>query len=182
MTADQIQTAISYGAKFKTQEKYFQKGLRVKNQVDLVTVGVSSRYVLAFGDWDYIAAQSALAHQLMKPFTPADAKLSGNLHVLVKLYIPGITHSLMQNRYAVEKTNLVFQIGDTLLQPVNHAMVWDAEVSPFEVVASTWLLFHFQIDDPDMLTRSTVATFIDAKGKRNSHKIDLSGLLDPPAL
>ena len=74
LSTGQIQAAIQEGSKYKTVDKFLEKGLRgrrVKLASAMAVDGIS-KYATFFNDWQAVAAESAGAHQQMRDLSVAD--------------------------------------------------------------------------------------------------------------
>jgi hypothetical protein len=184
LTQDQMDQAIAYGAKFKTRDKFLDKGLRgvrVKLASAMAMDGIS-KYATFFNDWNFIAAESAGARQQMRTFTPADFEPTGMLHAFVEVHARGaIPASKMNRRYLDQRAHLVIKSGDKVIQPSAKHMLKRSDQSPGMIVAGVesgkiTLQFDFEVS-PEDLGQQVEVILIDGDGNRHKANADLSEAL-----
>src|ERR1700721_113658 len=74
LTPQQVQSAIQEGSKYKTVDKFLEKGLkgkRVKLASAMAMDGMS-KYATFFNDWQAVAAEAAAANQQMRELKADD--------------------------------------------------------------------------------------------------------------
>src|SRR5580704_8537991 len=102
LTPQQVQAAIQEGSKYKTIDKFLEKGLkgtRIKLASAMATDGIS-KYATFFNDWQAVGAEAAAAHQQMRELKPDEVQSNGLLHAFVEVHARGaIPASKMIRRY-----------------------------------------------------------------------------------
>jgi hypothetical protein len=180
----QIGQAIAYGARFKTKDKFLEKGLkgvRVKLASSMAMDGIS-KYATFFDDWNLIAAESAAANQQMRTVKPADFEPSGMLHAFVEVHARGaLPASKMNRRYLDQRAHLVIKSGDTVIQPSSKQMLKKSDQSLGMAIAGVpsgkiTLQFDFEVS-PEDLARKVEIILIDGDGNRHQANADLSEAL-----
>jgi len=92
LTPQQIQAAIREGSKYKTIDKFLDKGLkgrRVRLASAMAVDGIS-KYVTFFNDWQAVAAEAAAAHQRMRELNAEEVQSTGLLHAYVEVHARGV--------------------------------------------------------------------------------------------
>src|ERR1700722_10052410 len=114
LTPPQIQAAIQEGSKYKTVDKFLEKGLkgkRVKLASAMAVDGIS-KYATFFNDWQAVAAEAAAANQQMRELKGDEGQSTDLLHVFVEVHARGaIPASKMNRRYGEKRAHLVLKIG-----------------------------------------------------------------------
>ena len=192
---DQIQAAIEEGSKYKTadrvldclDQKYVScdknlKGKRVRLASAMAADGIS-KYATFYNDWQAVVAQAAAAHQQMREIKPADVESKGLLHVFVEIHARG-AHGTgkLDRRYSEQRSHLVLQIGDRVIQPLDKNMVartGQNDASYLIGVKSGEITLEYNFDvTPQDLQSPVGVILIDGDGHKHTHEADLSGVLD----
>lgn len=187
LTEAQMEQAIAYGARFKTRDKFLEKGLegvRVKLASAMAMDGIS-KYATFFNDWNFIAAESAAANQHMRSVKPSDFEPMGMLHAFVEVHARGaIPASKMNRRYLDQRAHLVIMVGDKVVQPAEKQMLKRSDQSPGMIIAGVesgkiTLQFDFEVSREDLVGHQVEVILIDGDGNRHRANADLSkALLD----
>lgn len=185
LSPEQIQAAIDDGGKYKTVDRFLEKGLkgrRVKLASSMALDG-TSKYATFFNDRQAVEAEAAAANQQMRKLTVDEVQAGGLLHVFVEIHARGsIPASKMNRRYREQRAHLVLQIGDRIIQPASKDMIKQTDQSVPMLLAGLsegkiTLEFTFDVSPEDL--RSPVqAILIDGDGNKHQHDVDLSGILD----
>jgi hypothetical protein len=126
LTPQQIEAAIREGSKYKTIDKFLEKGLkgkRVKLAGAMATDGIS-KYATFFNDWQAGAAEAAAAHQQMRELKVDEVQSNGLLHVFVEVRGGGIVGvSRLDRGYQGKRAHLVLKAGERVIQPVDKGMI-----------------------------------------------------------
>jgi len=185
LTAQQVQAAIQEGSKYKTIDKFLEKGLkgkRVKLASAMAMDGIS-KYATFFNDWQAVAAEAAAAHQQMRVLKADEVQSNGLLHAFVEVHARGaIPTSKMNRRYRDERAHLVLKVGERVIQPVAKSMTKQSDQSVGMIVAGVaegkiTLDFAFDVSSDDLLSPVEVI-LIDGDGNKHHATVDLSGILD----
>src|ERR1035441_3132946 len=89
LTPQQVQAAIQEGSKYKTIDRFLEKGLkgkRVKLASAMAVDGIS-KYATFFTDWQAIAAEASGAHQPARELRADDVQASGLLHEIGRAHV-----------------------------------------------------------------------------------------------
>jgi len=184
LTPAEIQAAIREGAKYKTIDKFLEKGLkgkRVKLAGAMAMDGIS-KYVTFFNDWYAIAAEAAAANQQLRELRPEDLQPKCLLHAFVEIHARGaIPTSKLNRRYRETRAHLVLKIGDRIIQPVSKSMIKKSDQSPGMIIAGIetgkiTLDFSFPVSGAD-LEAPVEVILVDGDGNRHQQKADLKGIL-----
>jgi hypothetical protein len=185
LTPQQVQAAIQEGSKYKTIDRFLEKGLkgkRVKLASAMAVDGIS-KYATFFNDWQAIAAEAAAAHQQLRELRADDVQASGLLHAFVEVHARGaIPASKMNRRYREQRAHLVLKIGERIVQPVAKSMMKQSDQSVGMIVAGVaegkiTLDFAFDVS-PEDLQSPVEVILIDGDGNKHHQTVDLSGILD----
>lgn len=184
LTAQQIQAAIQEGSRYKTIDKFLEKGLRGKRVklAGAMAVDGISKYATFFNDWQAVAAESAGANQQMRELSVADVDSKGLLHAFVEVHARGaIPTSKLNRRYREQRAHLVLKIGDRVIQPVEKNMIRKSDQGVGMILAgveSGKITLNFAFDvSPEDLKAPVEVILIDGDGNRHQEKADLSGIL-----
>jgi carbon monoxide dehydrogenase subunit G len=184
LTPPQIQAAIQEGSKYKTVDKFLEKGLkgkRVRLASSMAVDGIS-KYATFFNDWQAVAAQSAAAHQQMRELKAEDVEANGLLHAFVEVHARGsIPASKMNRRYREQRAHLVLKIGERVIQPVAKSMIKQSDQSVGMILAGmaegkVTLDFAFDVS-PEDLQSPVEVILIDGDGNKHQQMADLNGVL-----
>jgi hypothetical protein len=183
LTSAQIQTAIQEGSKYKTIDKFFDKGLRGKRVQLASSMAVDgiSKYVTFYNDWQAVAAESAAANQQMRELKPAEIESRGLLHAFVEIHARGqLPVSKLNRRYREQRAHMVLKIGDKVIQPLEKDMVKKSDQGTESLLlwpaGKITLDFAFDVLPTDLQAPVEVI-LIDGDGHRHQHNVDLSGVL-----
>jgi|ERR1017187_7150661 hypothetical protein len=173
LTPDQIRAAIQEGAKYKTADKFFDKGLKGR-QVELS----GNTNVTFFNDKQSIALESAGAHQQMRELKADAVQTTGLLHAYVKIHAAE-TWTFRQGNNKFLRSHLVLTAGDTVIQPVGESKIIKNDSVNQVLVGKSWVItlaFEFNVTPEDLLNPVTVVV-IDGDGHKHPKKADLKGIL-----
>jgi hypothetical protein len=184
LTTAQIQNAIQEGSKYKTVDKFLEKGLRgrrVKMASAMAVDGIS-KYATFYNDWQAVAAEAAAANQQMREMKPEQIESSGMLHAFVEIHARGaIPTSKLNRRYREQRAHLVLRIGEKIIQPVEKNMIRKSDQGVGMILAgvpSGKITLDFAFDVlPQDLQAPIEVILIDGDGNRHQQKADLSGVL-----
>jgi hypothetical protein len=185
LTPGQIQAAIQKGNQYKSADQFLEKGLkgkRIKIAGAMARDGIS-KYATFFNDWQFVAVESAAAHQQMRELTAEEVRSKGLLHVFVEVRGGGVVGvSRIDRRYQGGRAHLVLKAGDRILQPIDKNMrrqsndaaaslLWGATMRKIT------LDFAFDVSPADLDSPVTVI-LIDGDGNKHEQKADLKGVLN----
>jgi hypothetical protein len=181
----QIQAAIQKGSRYKTVDKFLDKGLR-GNRVKLagaMAVDGISKYVTFYNDWQAVASESAAANQQMRELKITDIQSQGLLHAFVEVHARGaIPTSKLDGRYREQRAHLVLKMGDRVIQPIEKNMIAKSDGGVAMVltgVESGKVTLNFAFDvSPEDLKAPVEVILIDGAGNRHQQKADLDGILN----
>jgi hypothetical protein len=185
LTPPQIQAAIHEGSKYKTVDKFLEKGLKGK-RVQLASAMAAdgiSKYATFYNDWQAVAAESTAAHQQMRELKPEDVQSNGLLHAFVEIVGRGaLGTSKMNRRYEGTRAHMVLKIGERIVQPSEKNMIKHSDQSVGAVIAGVadkkiTLNFDFDVSPADLESPIEVI-LIDGDGNKHQHKVDLKGILE----
>jgi hypothetical protein len=185
LTPQQIQAAIQEGSKYKTIDKFLEKGLkgkRVQIASAMATDGIS-KYATFFNDWQAVAAESAAAHQQMRELKPEEVQSSGLLHVFVEIHGRGtLGTSKVNRRYEGTRAHMVLKIGERIIQPTEKNMIKHSDQFGGVLVSGVadkkiTLNFDFDVSPADLESPIEVI-LIDGDGNKHQQKVDLNGVLE----
>jgi hypothetical protein len=185
LTPQQVQAAIQEGSKYKTIDKFLEKGLkgkRVKLAGTMAKDGIS-KYATFFNDWQAVAAEAAAAHQQMRELKVDEVQSNGLLHVFMEVRGGGIVGvSRLDRGYQGKRAHLVLKAGERILQPVGKSMIKQSnEVAGTLLWGTTMrkitLDFAFDVS-PDDLQSPVEVILIDGDGNKHHQTVDLSEILD----
>ncbi|HTQ58125.1 MAG TPA: hypothetical protein VMI94_26855 [Bryobacteraceae bacterium] len=195
LTPAQIQAAIQEGSKYKTADRVLDclnqryvscdknlKGKRVRLASAMAADGIS-KYATFYNDWQAAVVQAAAAHQQMREIKPADVESKGLLHVFVEIHARG-AHGVgkLDRRYSEQRSHLVLQIGDRVVQPQDKKMVartGQDDASYLMGMKSGEITLQYSFDvTPQDLQSPVEVILIDGDAHKHVHEADLSGVLD----
>jgi hypothetical protein len=184
LTPQQIQAAIVEGSKYKTIDKFLEKGLkgrRVKLAGAMAMDGIS-KYATFFNDWYAVAAESAAANQQMRELKPDEVESTGLLHAFVEVHARGaIPTSKLNRRYREKRAHLVLKIGERVVQPIAKSMIKKSDQSVGMILAgveSGKITLDFAFDvTPEDLQAPVEIVLTDGDGNKHQQRADLKGLL-----
>lgn len=185
LTPQQAQAAIQEGNKYKTIDKFLEKGLkgkRVKLAGAMATDGIS-KYATFFNDWQAVAPEAAAAHQQMRELKVDEVQSNGLLHVFVEVRGGGIVGvSRLDRGYQGNRAHLVLKAGERIIQPVDKSMIKQSnEAGATLLWGSTMrkITLEFAFDaSPDDLQSPVEVILIDGDGNKHQQTVSLSGILD----
>jgi hypothetical protein len=184
LTPPQIQAAIQEGGKYKTIDKFLEKGLRGKRVklASAMAVDGISKYATFYSDWQAVAAEAAAANQQMRGLKPEQIESNGMLHAFVEIHARGaIPTSKLNRRYREQRAHLVLKIGEKVIQPVEKNMIRKDDQGVGMIIAgvpSGKITLEFAFDVlPEDLRAPVEVILIDGDGNRHQQKADLSGVL-----
>jgi hypothetical protein len=185
LTPPQVQAAIQEGSKYKTVDKFLEKGLkgkRVRLASAMAMDGIS-KYATFYNDWQAVAAESAAAHQQMRELKPEDFQSSGLLHVFVEVLGRGrLGTSKVDRRYEGTRAHMVLKIDERILQPTEKNMIKHSDQFAgwlISGVADKKITLNFDFDvSPADLERLVEVILIDGDGNKHQQKADLKGILE----
>jgi hypothetical protein len=173
LTPEQIQAAIQEGRKYKTADKFLEKGFKGK-QVGL-TGNTTVRF---FGDWQAVAIESATAHQQMRELKVDEVQTTGLLHAYVEIHAAE-TWTFRSGNGKFQRSHLVLPIGERVIQPVKETVI-KSEGSNKVLVGRGWVItlaFDFDVL-PEDLRNPVEVIVIDGDGHKHQKKADLKGILN----
>jgi hypothetical protein len=185
LTPHQIQDAIEVGSRYKTIDKFLEKGLagkRIKLAGAMAKDGIS-KYATFFNDSQAVAAESAAAHQQMRELRADDVESSGLLHVFVEVSGGGIVGvSRLDRGYQGKRAHFVLKVGERIVQPVEKAMIKQANEAGATLLwgatmRKITLRFAFDVS-PEDLQSPVEAILIDGDGNKHQQTVDLKGILE----
>ena len=174
LTPEQIQAAIQEGRKYKTADKFLDKGLKGK-QVELT----GNTNVTFFNDWQSVALESAAAHQQMRELKADEIQTNGLLHAYVEIHAAE-TWTFRSGNGKFRHSHLVLAIGDRVIQPVGEERVIKDEGSNKVLVGRGWVItlaFDFDVS-PEDLRNPVGVIVIGGDGHKHEKKADLKGILN----
>jgi len=173
LTPQQAQAAIQEGRKYKTADKFFDKGLKGR-PVELT----GNTNIMFFNDWQDVALQSATAHQQMRDLKADEIHESGQLHAYVQIRAAE-TWTFRQGNTKFLRSHLVVKIGDRVVQPVAEARIIKNDSVNQVMVGKQWVItlaFDFDVL-PEDLQNPITAIIIDGDGNKHQKTADLKGVL-----
>ena len=185
LTPQQIQAAIQYGSKYKTMDKFFEKGLKGKRVMLASAMAADgiSKYATFYNDWQAVAAEAAAANQQMRELKPDQIQSEGLLHAFVEIHARGaIGTGKLDRRYGNERAHLVLKIGEGVVQPLAKSMIYRSGQSAAMVLLGAnsgkiTLDFAFDVSPAD-LNSPVEVILIDGDGNKHQQTADLKGTLN----
>jgi hypothetical protein len=174
LTAEQIRAAIQEGTKYKTAEKFYDKGLNGRH-IELT----GNTNVTFFNDGQYVALESAGAHQQMRELNADAIQATGLLHAYVKIHAAE-TWTFRQGNNKFLHSHLVLTVGDKVIQPVGETRVIKNDSVNQVLTGKSWVItLAFEYDvSPEDLINPVIVIVIDGDGHKHQKKVDLKGILN----
>lgn len=174
-----VQKAIDYGKRFKSEKQFMDKALRskrIKMAANIPFLSSTTKHLTLVTEMDLISGLAAKAQREFRELTEEEATIKdpGSIVALVDIWDEG-NGSYLKSRYIDASPHMVLQIGGITLQPESKRT---GPIMPDEIGYSITLQFYFQIT-PQMVNKLATARLVDADGKENKAEFDMSKALEP---